>query len=147
MLRKGSKSYTSLVASVMLNLLLHLVLYDNICCFSCVYTIDVHTLEERVGIPLTGLTLPHFCVCPQLWPGFTRSYVMVFLVLNGLRLLCWYWWYCWSSLFKMSFLWLGDTIVFELYWFVSKTSLYIKKYLLNCFLCGRLCKWFTMWSP
>jgi hypothetical protein len=27
--------------------------------------------EGKVGIPLTGLTLPHFCACPKLGPGFS----------------------------------------------------------------------------
>ena len=29
----------------------------------------------RVGIPLTGLTLPHFCACIKPGPGFPTSHV------------------------------------------------------------------------
>ena len=35
--------------------------------------------EERVGIPLTSLTLPYFCACPEPGQGFPMSYVMGFL--------------------------------------------------------------------
>jgi hypothetical protein len=41
--------------------------------------------EERVGISLTGLTLPHFCACPKPGPGFPTSYVVVFFVFSKLR--------------------------------------------------------------
>jgi hypothetical protein len=33
----------------------------------------------QVGIPLTSLTLSHFCACPKPWTGFTTSLVMVLL--------------------------------------------------------------------
>jgi hypothetical protein len=36
----------------------------------------------RVGITLTGLTLPRLCACPKSAPGFPTSYVVVF---NELR--------------------------------------------------------------
>ena len=38
-----------------------------------------HTKQanKRVGIPLTDLTLPHFCACPKQGPGFQISYVIV----------------------------------------------------------------------
>ena len=39
----------------------------------------------RVGIPLTNLALPHFCVCPKLRPRFPTSYVIVFFMFNGMR--------------------------------------------------------------
>jgi hypothetical protein len=35
--------------------------------------------EGRVGIPLTSLTLPYFCACPEPGQGFPMSYVMGFL--------------------------------------------------------------------
>ena len=38
------------------------------------------------GVPLTDLTSLHVCVCPKPGPGFTTSYVMVFLVFSVLRL-------------------------------------------------------------
>jgi hypothetical protein len=34
---------------------------------------------KRFGIPLTGLTLPHFCACPKPGTGFPTSYAMVFV--------------------------------------------------------------------
>ena len=39
--------------------------------------------ERRVGILLTGLTLPHFCACPKPEPGFPTSYVVVFFVFKN----------------------------------------------------------------
>jgi hypothetical protein len=38
--------------------------------------------EGRFGIPLTGLTPLHLCVCPKQWPGFPMSYVVVFFVIS-----------------------------------------------------------------
>ena len=38
--------------------------------------------QERgvgIGVPLTGLTPPHFDVCPNTGPGFSTLYVVVFL--------------------------------------------------------------------
>jgi len=35
--------------------------------------------EERVGIPFTGLTPPHFYTCPKPGLEFPTSYVVVFL--------------------------------------------------------------------
>ena len=37
------------------------------------------------GVPLTDLTSLHVCACPKPGPGFTTSYVMVFLVFSELR--------------------------------------------------------------
>ena len=46
-----------------------------------------------VDIPVTGLTLSHFCACPM-------SCVLVFIMFNDLRseviLFCWYWWNFWQ---------------------------------------------------
>jgi hypothetical protein len=36
--------------------------------------------QEGVGIPLTGLALPHLCACPKPGPGFPMSYVMIFSI-------------------------------------------------------------------
>jgi hypothetical protein len=36
--------------------------------------------QEGVGIPLTGLTLPHLCASPKPGPGFPMSYVMIFSI-------------------------------------------------------------------
>jgi hypothetical protein len=38
---------------------------------------------NRVGVPSTGLTSPHFCTCPKSGPGFQTSYVVVY-VINGI---------------------------------------------------------------
>jgi hypothetical protein len=39
---------------------------------------DKHNYQEgRIGIPLTSLTLPHFCVCPKPGLGFPTSYYAV----------------------------------------------------------------------
>ena len=37
-------------------------------------------LFYSVGIPLTGLTPPQYCICPYPGPGFPMSYVVVFCV-------------------------------------------------------------------
>jgi hypothetical protein len=40
--------------------------------------------EGKVGIPLTGLTLPYVCACPKTGPGFPTFYVLVpYLYSNG----------------------------------------------------------------
>ena len=37
--------------------------------------------QERItGIPLTGLTPPQYCICPNQGPAFPTSYVVVFCV-------------------------------------------------------------------
>jgi len=41
--------------------------------------------EWRDGIPLTGLTPPHCCVCLKPISGFPTSHVMVFFVFSKLR--------------------------------------------------------------
>jgi len=41
--------------------------------------------EGKVAIPLTSLTLPHFCACHKPGPGFPTSHFMVFFVFNELR--------------------------------------------------------------
>jgi hypothetical protein len=37
-------------------------------------------------IPLTGLTPPHFCACPQPGPGFPTSYVVVLFFVQGFEM-------------------------------------------------------------
>jgi hypothetical protein len=46
----------------------------------CVYVLPLkNQLSKEEGwIPLTGLTLPHICSCPNPGTGFPSSYVMVF---------------------------------------------------------------------
>jgi hypothetical protein len=41
--------------------------------------------ERRIGIPLTGLTLPLFYVCPQPEPDFQRDIAWLFFVFIELR--------------------------------------------------------------
>jgi hypothetical protein len=40
---------------------------------------------NKLNVPITGLTLPQFCVCPK--PGFLTSYnkLSTFIMFNGLR--------------------------------------------------------------
>ena len=84
--------------------------------------------EVRDAIPLTGLTLPHFCACSNPESGFPLSYVTLpffcvqwvqlrqevlvcFVDIGGIVdhhclnfvLFCWYWRNCWPSLLKLSF--------------------------------------------
>jgi len=84
----------------------------NLCSFFIIYfylychwRLSYQEGRPRFGIPLTCLTLPHFCACPKPGPGFPTSYAMVFFVLSELRWearCCWYWWNWWSSLFWLS---------------------------------------------
>jgi len=74
--------------------------------------------QEGVGIPLTGLTLPHFCACPKSGPEFPTSYVMVCFYVQwfdarGDCSFCWNEWSFWPQLFKLYFhnfrkKWQGD---------------------------------------
>ena len=61
----------------------------NLCRFFliiCLYIYGMYSCwrssyqEGRIGIPLTGLTLSHFCSCPKPGPGFPMSYVVLFCV-------------------------------------------------------------------
>ena len=42
------------------------------------FLINPKIIQERVGIPLTALTLPHFCACLKPGPGFPLPKVLVF---------------------------------------------------------------------
>jgi len=61
-----------------------------------------------VGIPLTGLTPPQYCICPYPGPGFPMSYVVVFCVqwckMGNDCPFCWYWSICLNFLFIKSIL-------------------------------------------
>ena len=64
--------------------------------YICVAVGDPIMKRGRVGIPLTGLPLPHFCACPKPGPGFPMLYVMLFFMFNDFEgrgdcLLCRYW--------------------------------------------------------
>jgi hypothetical protein len=48
--------------------------------FQRLFSVSLIYLE--VGIPLTGLTVPPFCVCPKPGPGFPTSYVLDLIVLS-----------------------------------------------------------------
>jgi len=67
-------------------------------CMYCRWRISYQ--KRRVGVPLTGFTLPHFCACPN--PGTWFSIVICrgLLVFSEFSsndsecLFCWYWWNC-----------------------------------------------------
>ena len=59
--------------------------------------------RRRVGIPLNGLTQPHFFACPKPGPWFQMPYFVVFILFNDC-LLCWIWWHCWPSQYIFSFI-------------------------------------------
>ena len=52
----------------------------------CWYCYHYCSNQELRGVPLTDLTSLHVCACPKPGPGFTTSYVMVFLVFSVIRL-------------------------------------------------------------
>jgi hypothetical protein len=45
----------------------------------------VSSKRGRIRSQLTGLTPPHFCVCPIPGPGFPMPYTIVVFIFNGLR--------------------------------------------------------------
>ena len=51
-----------------------------------IITVQIKSWGGGGGVPLTDLTSLHVCACPKPGPGFTTSYVMVFLVFSVLRL-------------------------------------------------------------
>jgi hypothetical protein len=55
-----------------------------VCLCICIAVGDPVIKGDIVGRPLTGLTQLYLCACPKPWSGFPTSYVMVFLVFNGL---------------------------------------------------------------
>jgi hypothetical protein len=64
----------------------------------------------KVGISLTGLTLPPWCACSKFVPGLPTSFVswtfcvQWFQVRCGcLFCWCWCWWNCWPSLYDFLF--------------------------------------------
>jgi len=70
----------------------------------CMYSYQ----KGSIWIPLTSLTLQHFHAFPKPGPGIPTLYVVVFLgvqrvTVRGGRLLFWYCWNCWPSLFKLYF--------------------------------------------
>ena len=52
------------------------------CCFYICIAIGDPVIKRAVGIPLTGLTPPHFSVCPKPRPGFPVWYVVVVFVFS-----------------------------------------------------------------
>ena len=80
------------------------VFYPSI--YFCTAIGDPIIKRERVGIPIIGLTPPHFCTFPKQDLDFQSHMSWSFLcsLIWGERwLFCWYWWNCWTSLFKGSF--------------------------------------------
>ena len=61
--------------------------------------------DERVTIPLTSSTSPDFCACPKPIPGFLAFwfFFLQWFEVRGSCSLCWYWWNCWQSPFKLSY--------------------------------------------
>ena len=62
---------------------IYVVIDANLCrfilSFVCMYCRWKISYQKRsVGIPLTDLTLPHLCACPNPGTGFPSSYVVVF---------------------------------------------------------------------
>jgi hypothetical protein len=62
----------------------------------------------KVGISLTGLTLPPWCACPMFASGLPTSFVSWSFCVQWFEvrcgcLLCWYWWNCWPSLYDFLF--------------------------------------------
>jgi len=45
-------------------------------------SLEIQLSKGRVGIPLTGLIPPHFCVGPKPGSRFPKSYVVVFFVFS-----------------------------------------------------------------
>ena len=77
------------------------------CCFYICITIGDPVIKRAVGIPLTGLTLPHFSVCPKPRPGFPVWYMYVVVVFVFSYYLRWEVIVCfvdigWLSLIKLS---------------------------------------------
>jgi hypothetical protein len=78
----------------------------NLCSFVVVYITvwDQIIKWEIPTITLISKTLPHFCTCPNSKPGFPLPFVWFFLcsmIGRSSHLFCWY---CWLSLFKLSFI-------------------------------------------
>jgi len=82
----------------------------------CIYTgmycrLRSNYQKGRVGIPFTCLTLLHLFACIKPGPGLPTSYVEVpffFISLSWVEVrgdcsFYWYWWNCWTSLYKLSF--------------------------------------------
>jgi hypothetical protein len=61
---------------------------------------DFNYQEGRLGIPLVGLTLPHFSVCSKPGPWISNAICcdLFFLMFDDVRGEC-----SWPSLFKISF--------------------------------------------
>ena len=65
----------------------------------------------RVSSSCSTSKIVWFCsigACPNPWPGFPTSYVMVFFYVQWVEVrgncsFCWYGWHCWASLLKLSF--------------------------------------------
>ena len=49
-----------------------------VCLYVHVLSLENQLSKEKVGVPLTSLTLPHLCACPNPGTGFPSSYVVVF---------------------------------------------------------------------
>ena len=74
-----------------------------------------------------------YCACPKPGPGFPTSYVMVLLCstslveMRGDFSFCWYLWYWWASLFKLTF----HNITLRQMYFCHQQTMIIKCFLHN----------------
>jgi hypothetical protein len=84
---------------------------ENVYRIMFVYKIDLHCRlrsdYQEGGTPLNGLTLPHFCVCPNYTSTWISNVICRCLLcvqwfeVGGDCSFCWYRSNCWPSLFKL----------------------------------------------
>ena len=60
------------------------IMFDKNEIDSLVYKKNIF-MNSNIMIPLTGVTQPHLCSCPNLWPWFPTSHVVVFFVFSQLK--------------------------------------------------------------
>jgi len=79
--------------------------YDlNHILLTCMCLCSQDNWQWRIGIPLNGVTPPHFCAFSKPGPGFPTSYVGSFFVYSvssdeGPLLFCWWWLKRWPLLY------------------------------------------------
>ena len=79
--------------------------------FSSIHVVNVFTKELQNSYYINFLekiTLPHVCACPKQGPGFPLILCGLFSCVQWVKVrgdysLCWYWWNCGPSCFKLSF--------------------------------------------
>jgi hypothetical protein len=53
--------------------------------YICIAVGDPIIKRERIGLPLTGLTLSHLCACPKPGPAFQMPYDEVFFIFTDIK--------------------------------------------------------------